>query len=168
MKKVIIAIHGLGNKPCRKTLKKWWKAAVKEGLDNIDKPVKLPKFELVYWADILYPEALDETEEDENHPLYFREKYEKSSRIKYQEAGRARKKLLTLIEEAMNSIFLNSDYSLNFESLTDSLLKKYFSDLHIYYNIKASSIDGRIVSPRDLIRSRAARIIKNTKAVKYY
>ena len=159
MKKVIIAIHGLGNKPGRKILKKWWKAAVREGLANIDKPSKLPKFELIYWSDILYPESLDETENDKNKPLYFREKYEKSLNKKYPEAGKTRRKFLTLAEEAINSIFLNSDYSLNFESLTDNLLKKYFSDLHIYYNIKGSYIDGRTVSPRDLIRTRAASII---------
>ena len=32
MKKIIIALHGLGNKPSKDTLSLWWKEAIKEGL----------------------------------------------------------------------------------------------------------------------------------------
>ncbi len=77
MSKVIIGIHGLGNKPSAKTLKTWWKKAMHEGLNNAGHKLRMPKFELVYWADLLYKEPLDETLTDENHPLYLKEKYTK-------------------------------------------------------------------------------------------
>ena len=160
MKKVIIAVHGLGNKPCRKTLKKWWIKAIKEGLKGINKPSRLPRFELVYWADILYSNPLDESVKDKDHPYYFKEKYVPASGITYPEAGRTRKKFQTLIDEAADNIFLNDDYSLNFTELTDSLLKKYFSDLHIYYSTSGTSLDGKVFRAKDIIREKAASVLK--------
>ena len=160
MKKIIIALHGLGNKPDRRTLEKWWIESLKEGLENIDKPVSLPEFEMVYWADILYSDPLDESIKDESHPLYFREKYVRASKNSFQEAGKARRKFQSILDEAADNIFLNDDYSLNFTGLTDSLLKKYFSDLHIYYSTNAASLDGNLFKARDLIRGKAASALK--------
>ena len=58
MSKIIIGIHGLGNKPPPKTLSAWWKAAIREGLGSIKKPKEQFTFELVYWAHCLYPVPL--------------------------------------------------------------------------------------------------------------
>ncbi len=160
MGKVIIAIHGLGNKPAGKTLEKWWKMAILEGLEKAGRKADLPRFEMIYWADILYPGHLDETVTDRNSPLYFREKYIESSDRKFPETSKARQKIHSLIDDAMNNIFLNDDYTLNFEGLTDSILKKYFSDLHIYYNINSTTLDGGIYNARDLIRNRASSVLK--------
>ena len=163
MRKVIIAVHGLGNKPCRKTLKKWWIKSIKEGLRNINKPVHLPRFELIYWADILYTDPLDETLKDTKHPLYLREKYIPASKSAYQEAGKTRQKIQSILDEAADNIFLNDDYSLNFKGLTDNLLRKYFSDLHIYYSINGASIEGNVFRTKDLIRNKTAEILKKYK-----
>ena len=62
MSKVIIAIHGLGNKPPYRLLQQWGKMSIQEGLQDRGLTIELPKFELVYWADLLYdkPQTADE------------------------------------------------------------------------------------------------------------
>ena len=37
MSKIIIGIHGLGNKSRKALLEEWWKASIEEGLINIGK-----------------------------------------------------------------------------------------------------------------------------------
>ncbi len=163
MKKIIIAVHGLGNKPDRKLLEKWWIEAIKEGLEQIGKPVKIPMFKMIYWADILYSDPLDEKITDKKHPLYFHEKYVRSKGNSHTEAGMTRQKFQSLMEEAMDNIFLNDDYSLNFSGITDKILKKYFSDLHIYYSINGTDLEGKVYRTKDLIRKRIASAIKKYK-----
>ncbi len=52
MKKMIIGIHGLGNKPDATLLHDWWLNAIHEGLGRISKPRENIPFKMVYWADI--------------------------------------------------------------------------------------------------------------------
>lgn len=54
MAKVIIGIHGLGNKPPGQLLEKWWKMSMIEGLKLNGHNKRLPRFELVYWADVIH------------------------------------------------------------------------------------------------------------------
>ena len=68
MKQVIIGIHGLGNKPPKYLLKKWWKDSIKEGFNKNGFKNELPEFELVYWADILNQKPLNNWEKD--NPLF--------------------------------------------------------------------------------------------------
>ena len=49
MRKVIIGIHGLGNKPPKALLKIWWKKAIREGLKAIGHSRFFVKFELIYY-----------------------------------------------------------------------------------------------------------------------
>jgi len=65
MAKVIIAIHGLGNKPPKKQLEKWGKMAIEEGIRQQKLKIKLPEFSLVYWADLLYdkPQTIEEKDD---------------------------------------------------------------------------------------------------------
>lgn len=49
MPKVVIGIHGLGNKPPKVVLQRWWLEAMYEGLKRINKRQVIPRFELVYW-----------------------------------------------------------------------------------------------------------------------
>ncbi len=58
MAKVIIAIHGLGNKPPKEQLQEWGKMAIEEGLKNSGQHVHLPEFELIYWAGLVYERPL--------------------------------------------------------------------------------------------------------------
>jgi hypothetical protein len=59
-RKVIIGIHGLGNKPEARILEDWWRESIVEGLSR-HSGARKPKFslQLVYWADLMYPEPLD-------------------------------------------------------------------------------------------------------------
>ena len=70
MKKVIIAIHGLGNKPPKNQLQEWGGMAIWEGLDLFGGKVRLPEFELVYWADLLYDKPKTEAEKDKESPYF--------------------------------------------------------------------------------------------------
>ncbi len=62
MSKIIIGIHGLGNKPPKELLARWWKEAILEGLRKNNYSAKDFNFELVYWADILHKNPLDPNE----------------------------------------------------------------------------------------------------------
>ena len=73
MSKIIIAIHGLGNKPPQDILKKWWKMAISEGLKHIGHFRLFFKFEFIYWADILHTNPLDPQIKDKDDPLYLDE-----------------------------------------------------------------------------------------------
>jgi hypothetical protein len=59
-RKVIIGIHGLGNKPEARILEDWWRESIVEGLSRHSGEIK-PRFrlQLVYWADLMYSEPLD-------------------------------------------------------------------------------------------------------------
>lgn len=64
---LIIGIHGLNNKPRRDTLRRWWMAALHEGLRrNIASPPTLPDFQLAYWADLNH--AVPYTASDDPEP----------------------------------------------------------------------------------------------------
>jgi hypothetical protein len=79
MARVIIGIHGLGNKPDKATLKKWWRMSMNEGLKSIGKEdTSLTKFEMVYWADVMYDKPLDKSVKDPENPYFIEEKYTKA------------------------------------------------------------------------------------------
>ena len=75
MSRIIIGIHGLGNKPEKKLLEKWWKQSITDGLKKIDKFKFEPKFEIVYWADILNDKPLNIIIRDKENPYYLDEPY---------------------------------------------------------------------------------------------
>ena len=78
MARIILGIHGLGNKPDKETLSKWWQLSLKEGLMKQGYETHLPEFKMVYWADILYPRPLDKNIEDPDNPYFIDEKYTKA------------------------------------------------------------------------------------------
>ena len=77
MAKIIIGIHGLGNKPHVNLLAEWWKFSIKEGLNHINKPHKYLKFQLVGWSDLIHPEPEDYNLTDRENPLFVSEPYAK-------------------------------------------------------------------------------------------
>ncbi len=59
-RKIIIGIHGLDNKPTLDVLEGWWKDAIIEGLSRHAAGLRSKvRFELVYWADLMYPEPME-------------------------------------------------------------------------------------------------------------
>ena len=160
MAKVIIGIHGLGNKPSAKTLRKWWKKAMHEGLRNADYRFRLPRFELVYWADLLYEEPLDESISDVKHPLYLKEKYIKGKESTIGLKHPIRKKILDWFDLAADKIFLNDDMSVNYSFISSKIIHNYFKDLEAYYKNGEINKNGQILLVRDQIRKRLIEILK--------
>ena len=71
MNRIIIGIHGMGNKPPRKQLQIWWRAAIREGLKGRGS-FWFFKFKLVYWASIVHPVALNPACKDKEDPVFLK------------------------------------------------------------------------------------------------
>ena len=111
MSKVIIGIHGLGNKPPAKLLKKWWIKALHEGLKKTGRNRLFVKFELVYWADLAHEEPLNPKEKNPDNELYLEEPYTPSFKAKEEKPSDLRKKILDFIEKQLDTVlnFINAD-----------------------------------------------------------
>ena len=163
MANVIIGIHGLGNKPPKELLEYWWKLAMIEGLKTNNYNAILPKFELVYWADILHDKPLSESEKDEDSPYFLKEKYVKAPKNFPIESHNTRRKIIDFIGRQINHIFLNEDFSLNYSRLTDAILSKYFKDLDIYYTENCTLEDASICKAKNLINKRLIQVLEKYK-----
>ncbi|MBU2515304.1 GPI inositol-deacylase [bacterium] len=135
MSKIIIGIHGLGNKPDPERLKKWWLASIREGLGNLGKSELDLTFELAYWAHLLHPIPLNPAVDDKDDPLYVEDPYipaDKNNKI--DPPGNLRKKIVDYLGDQLEEMFLNDDLTINFSSVSDFIIKRFFSDLAVYYN----------------------------------
>ncbi|MCA9735681.1 hypothetical protein KC799_26325 [candidate division KSB1 bacterium] len=160
LKKTIIAIHGLGNKPALPDLEDWWIKAIHEGLERIGKPRHSIPFKLVYWADILHPVPLDTRISNKKDPLFEPEPYMRvlpdTPRIK----PSFRAKLYRYIAEQLDNVFLNEDMSLNYTHITDRIIHRYFTDLDKYYQDDLLSQDESTVNYKMRIQNRFFKVLK--------
>lgn len=163
MANVIIEIHGLGNKPPKDLLERWWERAMIEGLKKNNFKIDLPKHEMVYWADILHDKPLNQFEKDKESPYYLDEIYAKPSKEFLPENHDTRKKIVGFLNRQLKRIFLNEDFTLNYSFITDSILGKYFQDLEAYY--KEDHIEGEATTTKakDLIRNRLLKVLQKYK-----
>jgi hypothetical protein len=135
MSEIIIGIHGMGNKPPPKTLSRWWKASIREGLKRIKKPTPAFNFELVYWAHYLHPAPLKPRIKDTEHPLYIEDRYFRAlSNAVAEKPSELRQKLTDFVSEQLDKLFLNEDLTINYESIVDFIIHHFFKDLEIYYH----------------------------------
>ncbi|MCW8848771.1 MAG: hypothetical protein OQJ81_02235 [Melioribacteraceae bacterium] len=163
MSKVIIGIHGLGNKPEKDILEKWWLQAICEGLRKVNRFNFEPKFKLVYWADILNKKPLSELIDDAENPFFLDEPYSPSNLNPKQEQHSKRKKFLGFLEDQLDKIFLNDDLSANFNFISDLIFKKYFLELDVYYAKQPPVNDKSFKSVKEIIRNRLSAELKNHK-----
>jgi hypothetical protein len=163
MSKVIIGIHGLGNKPSKELLTKWWRCSIREGLSGIGKYIFNPKLEIVYWADILYDKPLDENIINPKDLYYLDDKYVPAPKNYVPEKHETREKVLGFIEKQIDKLFLNKDLSVNYSFISDYIIRKYFKDLDIYYNSGQIDKDGNNYCPRELIRKRLSDVLDKHK-----
>lgn len=163
MKKVIIGVHGLGNKPPKYLLEKWWKDAIKEGFNKIDLNIQMPEFELVYWADILHEKPLNKWEKDPDSPHYLKEPYKKSSKKYIIEDHTYQQDLIDFISTQLNKIFLNEDKTLNYGFISDFILHNFFKDLEIYYTEVCKDKYDVTCKAKHLIRKRIIDVINKYK-----
>ena len=163
MAKIIIGIHGLGNKPKPELLQEWWIRSIKEGLTRNGSLIygKIP-FKLVYWADILHPNPENPDIKDQDDPLYLAEPYVSSgSNPDYKsEPEKLSAKIIKYIGEQLDNIFLKEDMTLNFNNVTDKIIHNYFSDLEVYYSDASMGQNDPGLKARDTIRKRLLDVLK--------
>lgn len=133
MGKVIIAIHGLGNKPPKEQLERWGRMAIEEGLENSGIQLKLPKFELVYWADILYNRPQTIYEKDKESPYFLEEIYTRAPKYYKVEPHVIRRKFMHYLRSLINKVFLKENYELRYAFVSQKMLHNYFNELEIYF-----------------------------------
>ena len=167
MSRIIIGIHGLGNKPPQKTLRTWWEASIREGLKAFVKPKPLCNFELAYWAHYLYPTPLEPGIKDKTHPLYIEEPYSKTPKGSEAEVpSKLRQKILDYVDAKLDKILLNDDLSINFTSITDFIIRHFFTDLETYYSNYCVNEDGPDCRAKVAICSHIADVLKKHRRKK--
>lgn len=168
MARVIICIHGLGNKPSKELLTKWWQLSIREGLGGIGKYIYNPKLEMVYWADILYDKPQDENETDSKNPYYLDDPYVPAPKNYLPKKRENLKKVLSFFEKQMDKLFLNKDLSINYSFISDLIIHKYFKDLEIYYSAESTDKNYKTLCARELIRKKLMEILDKHKNDKIF
>jgi hypothetical protein len=163
MARVIIGIHGLGNKPAKETLSQWWRQSLEEGLRNHGYPLGLPAFELVYWADVMHEKPLDVNIQDENNPFYLKEKYTPSVEGFRRKDTRLVKWITRYLGKQLNKIFLREDFSLRYAFIPDFLVSRYFTDLEAYYQDEGSAQTPAAELKKQIIKRRLAECLEKHK-----
>ncbi|NOZ47538.1 MAG: hypothetical protein GXO79_12270 [Chlorobi bacterium] len=164
MGKIIIGIHGLGNKPPKKMLESWWKLSILEGLKATGKQSPKINFKLVYWADIVHEKPLDISIADKESPLFLDEIYTTvSPDFISKPIGEKEKKLHDFLKKELGRVFLNDDYTLNFSFITDAIIHNYFQDLEIYYSDRNITYNNQQNTAKNLIRKRLADLLYKHK-----
>ncbi len=159
MSRIIIGIHGLGNKPPYRQLEQWWKASVIEGLGDSLR-YRFINFSMVYWASLLHPNALDPNITDKGSELFLKEPYVRGggaysvTEIRDQNPG-----FRKMLNEQLEKIFIEDDGSPNFSRITDFIIRHFLKDLDAYFNEK----DYR---KRDEICGRLADCIRKNRRKK--
>jgi hypothetical protein len=160
MKKIVIAIHGLGNKPPKELLKIWWQRAIYEGIKSIGHPEISFKFELAYWANFFYPELLNPKSTKKRDRLYIDDPYTPADNVPKAELDLSRQKLLDYINKQLNKLFLNDDMSINYSSISDFIIHHLFSELEGYYSKKCLD-EKRVERPaKDILRDQLVTLLK--------
>jgi hypothetical protein len=162
-RKVVIGIHGMGNKPPEKVLKQWWLASMHEGLLANGYPKHSFRFEMVYWAHHLHPFSYDPSLVDEKDPLFLEEPYAPSTGKPAPKPSSLRRKSLGFIEKVLDKLLLNEDMTVNYKSITDSIIRRHFKDLEMYYSSGCVGEKHKGQLARDVIRDDLRRMLRKFK-----
>ena len=163
MSKIIIGIHGLGNKPPKNLLEKWWKDSIIEGLKNNNYKLKDFEFELCYWSDILHETPLNPNETDNESETYLSEPYVPFEKKGEKKEHSFREQALEYLEKYSDKILVNGVLSFNIASLTDMFIHRHFRDLEIYYSLSFINYKGKKRLARDVIIERLTDLISKHK-----
>ncbi len=160
MRKVIIAIHGLGNKPDRNLLQQWWKKSLSEGLKNAGVRIWRLPFRLVYWSDILYPKPLDLRIRDEKNPLYIENPYIRGSGKPAARKTSLKSRLYRYLDKSLDQLFEKNHSIINIEAVSNHFIRLFFSDLDVYYSKKRESLVHPGQSAHQAIQNRLFEELK--------
>lgn len=160
-KRIVIGIHGIGNKPPQPLLKMWWQKAICEGLDRIGCSHKHFKFELVYWAHFLNSEPLSVSIRDPHHPLYIENPYVPAQKNEaVYTPNRFKKMVLDVIEYLMDVIFFYGTRIFNFDRIGDWVIRKKFRDLELYYHKDNAELNRAGLLAKKMIRETLAKQLR--------
>lgn len=159
MDRVIIGIHGLNNKPPAHVLKNWWMLSLHDGLSAIGLPVFPLNFELLYWADLLYPKPLDVTLTNEKDNLFITHPYKKVAPPLYSKISLRKQRRLERIEKIEDELFQNDRVLKSFEDISDFFIRLKFSDLDNYLNNNTGYGEAADRPVRDVILERLADLL---------
>ncbi len=144
MSKVIIGIHGLANKSRRHVLKTWWRDSIAEGLRH-NQGIAQPhfRFEMVYWADLLYKHPLHDDAAFSFDKLYNKEPYypaKKKDLERYDDRwiDRVRAEGTEIVGRGLEAV----KDTLGVGRIADALLARVLRDLAFYWD-SARKIKGR-------------------------
>jgi hypothetical protein len=161
MKKVIIGIHGLGNKPEAALLHEWWLKAMQEGLERIGKPCAEIPFKLVYWADVSFSVPLDPAITDSEDALFIKEPYAAApASPPSRKPRKLRMQILKFIERNIDRLFLNKNLTEKFPGASAKIIERYFEELNTYYTHECVSLDNEDCSAKGAIQARLLDIIE--------
>jgi hypothetical protein len=136
MGKIIIGVHGLGNKPPKYLLESWWKQSIAEGLQRNGYAHRKFDFELVYWADALNPAPLNPDETDKDDKLYINERYIPSPERRRKRPKGFKEHFINFFKKHRDSLLFHESMHENFPSFTDLIIKHFFKDLSLYLTQK--------------------------------
>ena len=160
MKKVIIGIHGLENKPSKRLLQEWWKQSMAEGLFAIGKYQALPDFELVYWADVIYDKPLNTDITDENDQYFLDEIYTPVTTAYQTKVGKFRMQTMGFIVRVLKKVFLNKDLSLKNSTIAENILERYFKELNIYFKKPCNDANCKQCKARQEMTERIVSVLR--------
>ena len=142
MEKIIIGIHGLANKPKKQVLTKYWKDSIAEGLQKNCKAKPAFKYNMVYWADLLYKNQLHDDINFNFDKLYNAEPYTEAKRgaLKEHKDG-LRDQLIKFAGQVTGKTIDVLHGPLGMEDLAEWALGKVLKDLAFYYDASRKIAD---------------------------
>lgn len=159
MKSVLIGVHGLRNKPPRFILTKWWKQSIIEGFKVVKLPVPAFSFEMAYWAQYMHTRAQNPVCSNPHDPLFMGEPYEPGVRFGPRDPQPFRKRITAGLHQQLFQLIAGKTGFLNANRLSDTILRRMFVELAIYYHGKLRTEDGQLRPARELVRGELERLL---------
>jgi pimeloyl-ACP methyl ester carboxylesterase len=160
MKRILIGIHGLGNKPAPDLMHSWWRKSLYEGFRFIGHPRRGIPFETVYWADIFHRMPFDPAVRDEDDERYLAEPYLPSPGRRPFQFEPVRRKILDMLEKPIKRMDLEENGSSVWKHINDLVMRNFFQELEAYHANSLEIVPGAEVAYRDIVRARLANKLR--------
>ena len=160
--KIIIGIHGLGNKPPKSILENWWKQAIRDGLKLNNFREDDFEFELVYWADILHPIPLEVTSKNSSLTTVD-ERYTSEIYTERKASLTFRERTIEYLEKYYNNFIVNEVLSLKYPTITEFFIHLHLKDLKTYYSMESIPVDGTAILTKEAIINRLIKTLNRHK-----
>lgn len=154
---VVIGIHGLGNKPSKDQLTKWWKLAVIEGMLKYSSRIPLFNFEMAYWADYIYPRPLSLQIQDPTSALFLGEPYLPGNPEIIKPEGYFGNEIVDFLRKKIDEIILSDEFLKSAPSIAEKIIHKFFLEIEIYFS--SESIYKVKFAAKEVIRTRLADLL---------